>query len=241
MEVANEFPLMLMRELSVDWNIFAATATPGQTGSGAFPSSRLDGGGLWVGKLNQILIMSEDAMRAYRALRIAADNGAAALIVPRHDILQPWPVVGGQTITSYGDVPWENDDGADVLFGDDAGWSQPVILAETVGEAELRSTSLTIRFAFGGPLRGGECFSIEHPTMDWRLYEIKSIELDDLGYSKVTFRPPLREDVAHATAIEFDQPRCRMKLFAPDSMNVSLETFPFTRPTAQFIETDLSP
>lgn len=228
------FPLSLMRELTVEWNLFAGNATPGQTASGAFPSLRLDGGGLWVAKLNQILLVDDDAVRAYRALRIAARGGARALYVPRHETVQPWPLdENGRPITTYGDIPWDDE----VLFDDDTGWDQPVIDCITVGSAALRATTLALRFIYGGPLRGGEVFSILHAAQGWRLYEIEAVEINDDGDSVVTFSPPLREAVADETQVEFDQPRCTMKLLSPDAMNFTLQTFPNDRPTAQFIET----
>lgn len=227
------FPDMPYFEKSHSWNLRASTFLPGQATTGAFPLGRIDGGGLWSAVLNEVHLISDDDLRVYRALRSLAQGGVRAIIVPRHDptALPPFPTIGGVRVTSYGNVPYS--DGS--FFSDGTGFYQPVIVAVTVGAAALRASSLTISFISGAALRGGECFSIAHTINNWRLYEITSVTIVG-GNSVVTIEPPLREAVPSGTAVEFDRPRCTMRLASPSSMDIDLTTFPYPWPSPSFIE-----
>lgn len=77
----------------------------------------------------------------------------------------------------------------------------------TARAAALRSTSLIIDGNSELPVEPGNLFSIQHPAWGWRAYRI-------VGASgqTITFRSPLREAVTTGTPMEFDTPRCRMRL-----------------------------
>lgn len=224
------FPRRLMREEANEWNIHAATAAPPQTAAGAFPIVRLDGGGLWIAKANAIWIGDEVDARAFRAVRMLAQQGAMPVIVPRNEGGVP-PFPAGYA--PYGSIP--HSDGS--LFADGGGYAQSVIDVRTVASAELRDTSLTLDLINCGELSGGMSFSIHHETQGWRLYEIKTAVINDDGGTEVTFEPPLREAVGAGEYLEFDQPRCVMRLMAPDAMNFRLTVFPFTIAGVSFVET----
>lgn len=227
------FPTSLMRAASVEWNLTASSSTPGQNGSGSFNFQRLDGGGLWLAKMNLIRLLDKGMVAAYRAMRIAARGGVTMLEIPREDILQPWPLDGsGNPITSFGSIPHSDL----ALFSDGSGYSQSVITAYSVGAAANRATTMVIHFEYGGPLLGGEAFSIRHPYQNWRMYEISKVEINDDGDSVVTFDPPLREATTDGTRIEMDLLRCTMRAASVDAMDFTLETRPFSRPSATFIE-----
>lgn len=241
MTVYPELPPILRREGSIEWNTIGNQFSPGQTLSGIAPSIRTDGGGLWSAVLSNIMlsgastsngVQNGDQHRAFRALRVLANGGASPIIVPRHDIIQPWPVVGGVPLVSYGAIP--HDDGS--FFSDGTGYYQPVIDAVSVGSAALRDTSIVIEFIYGSPLGGGECFSILHPTMNWRMYEISTIADDGFGNSVVSFLPPLREAVTNVTAIEFDSPRCLMRLATLDGMHSKLDAPWISTQSMAFLE-----
>lgn len=228
----HKFPRSLLQALTVEWNIASGSTTPGQSGAGAFNFQSTAGGGLWIAKMNLIRLMTRDNVAAYRAFRIIADGGVGMLEIPREDILQPW-MVNGVEAGPYPPIP--HSDGA--YFSDGSGYYQPYIRAWSVGGAAQGATSMTVRFDRGGPLRGGEPFSIKHTTQHWRHYEIGKVLIDGDGYSEINFRPRLREAIVDATRIEFERTRCVMRLFSADSMNFTLETKPLPRPTATFVET----
>lgn len=151
------------------------------------------------------------------------------MVVWRNDALfRPWPAGAAP----YGSIP--HSDGT--FFSDGTGYYQPVIDVETYGYAELRDTTIYLQLNYCGDLMGGESFSINHPTMGWRLYEIGTVNYVDDTHVAVTFNPPLREDVPAGTQVEFDRPRCVMQLKAPGSMDLTVVPWTFNSANAEFIE-----
>lgn len=236
-----EFPRALLREQSHAWNIIGNTMGSGQGGDGFFPVARSDGGGLWSCVMSSISLSGVKvvdlrnkqrqryATLLWRAVRQICNGGANRIVVPRNDALfRPWP----DGANEYESIP--HSDGT--LFSDGTGYYQPVIDVETYGDAELRDTTLYLQLNYCGELIGGESFSINHPTMGWRLYEIGTVEYVDDTHAKVTFNPPLREDVPAGTQIEFDRPRCVMQLKAPNSMDLTVVPWTFNSANAEFIE-----
>lgn len=228
------FPDRLVNEKSHGWNIRGSLVSPGQSQIGTFPRGRIDGGGLWASRINQIVLREDDDVSCYLALRSLAQGGSRALVVRRYHPLnlQPYPTINGVRVTSYPLLP--HSDGS--FFSDDSGYYQNVIAARTVGTALLRSTSLTIHLVSGAPLRGGEVFSILRPTNNWRMYEVTTVTVNGSGDSVVRLNLPLREDVPDGTEVEFDRPRCTMFLEAQSSMDVDMTTDPYPWPNASFIE-----
>ncbi|BAL77026.1 hypothetical protein [Bradyrhizobium cosmicum] len=222
-----EFPLLLLHEASHDWNLVGNAISAGQTVS-ASVDVRSDGGGFWTTSLNDVQLWDRFQPLLWRAVRQLANGGVNRLVVSRRDQLQPWP----GNLTSYGAVAF--GDGA--LFDDGAGFEQSVIDVVTSGAAALRATSLVLDFVNCGDLLGGEAFSIDHQTFGWRMYEIGSVEEIGGGLIKVTFNPPLREAVADGTQVEFDRPRCVMKLQSAAAMNLNLTVLPYTKATVKLVE-----
>lgn len=223
-----EFPPALLHEASHAWNISGNVKNAGQTDS-ASVDVRSDGGGFWTVALNDIQLWDRTQPLLWRAVRQIANGGVTPLVVSRRDQLQPWP----NGLMSYGAIAFS--DGA--LFDDGTGYDQPVIDVVAVGAATLRATSIELQLVNAGALLGGEAFSINHPTFGWRMYEIATITPIDASHVTVTFNPPLREAVTDGTAIEFDRPRCVMKLQTASAMDLTLTVLPNSRGTAKFVET----
>lgn len=231
-----EFPPALMFEATVDWNIVGGTSSAGQTDQGTLPIITLSGGGYWMAKLNDIQPVDDlDSVRLFRAMRIIADGGSAIIIVPRHDVLQPWPVVAGVQITSYS--PVTHDDGT--YLSDGTGYAQDVIDI-TSGAAALRATSMNVTINNGSALQGGETFSITHDVIGEHLYEIGGVFDNGDGTYEIQYRPPLRGAIASGTRLNFDQPRCCMRLSAQDAMAFKLGSYPYLPQSVTFIEANLS-
>lgn len=226
-------PLPLMRMQAQGLDLTSRIVTPGITGSGVIPKMSTDGGGLWRYDVSNIQLTTTALRKAWRAIAGKCDGGLNKLIVPFYDKWhQPWPVVNGEQVTSYD--PISHDDGT--LFSDGSGYSQNVIDAVTVGSAALRATTLTIRFFYGGPLEGGEHFSIDHPTMRHRIYRVVGVELNGAGRSVVTVRPPLREAVPACTPLDFDTPRCVMEPATSDALDIVTDINQIARPSPVLIE-----
>lgn len=235
-----EFPAMLLRERSHSWNLLGVAVSPGQTMKSVAPLMRSDGGGFWSCQMTDVSLSGGGALRGkdrqrvstllWRAVRQICDGGVNAIVVPRNDALfRPWPVgVASTRLNSpHSDVS---------LFSDGSGYDQTVIDI-TCSAAELRDTSLAISIQNAAALLGGESFSINHPSMGWRLYEIATVVMQTSTTGVVTFNPPLREDVAAGTKLEFDRPRCTMRLAAPSAMDLTVNPWTFNSASVGFVET----
>lgn len=227
------FPPKLI-EADHDWNIVGNTMTAGQTASSSV-DIRSDGGGLWSASLNNMQFRDASYTLLWRAVRQLCNGGVNPIIVPRRD--RTWaPFVGGiQPV--YTPIP--HSDGT--LFSDGTGYTQSVIYVTCEGGSHLRATSMTVNLINCGPLVGGESFSVRHPTMNWRLYEIGSAVMIDSTHAQVTFNPPLREQVNDGDALEFDHPRCTMKLVNSSSMDLNTTTWPFSTASVKFVESKYAP
>lgn len=236
-----EFPRALLRERSHAWNIAGNTMAPGQTGAGVMTIGRSDGGGYWTCAMSAVSLSGRKSVGdvgrdrqkystlLWRAVRQLCAGGVNLIVVPRNDALfRPFPA-GGKEYEAA-----QHSDGA--LFGDDTGYYQPVISVKTYAAANLRATTLGLQLLNCAQLVGGESFSINHPAVGWRLYEIATVEQVDGMHAVVTFNPPLREAVAVGTEVEFDRPRCTMRLLNPGAMDLSVQPWTFNSADVSFVE-----
>ena len=224
-----QYPLRLMREQNHDWNIVGAVATAGQTPV-ASVDVRSDGGGFWSASINDIQFRDQNDTLLWRAVRQLCKGGVVPIVVPRNDsVFAPFPAGGPR---SYGDIPFDDES----LFSDGSGFMQPVIDVECYVAAARRATAMIIQLNNCAPLQGGESFSIKHATFGWRLYEIGSATAVDSTHTTIIFNPPLREAVGVGDRLEFDQPRCTMKLARSSAMDINITTWPFSTPSVKFIE-----
>ncbi len=181
-----------------------------------------------MASLNDIQFRGKNDTLLWRATRQICAGGVNPIIVPRYDsVFAPFP-----GIKTYGSIP--HSDGS--VFSDGAGYYQSVIDVTCAGGADLRASRMTVNLNYCGALVGGESFSILHETFDWRLYEIGAVEMLDDTTAEITFNPPLREAIADLTALEFDRPRCLMRLADPKAMDLNVTTYPFSRPSVKFVE-----
>jgi hypothetical protein len=225
------YPPNLLTIASIDWNLLGTWVTGGRTGAGAIPVTDFSGGGFWVAAIGGILLRDLDAVRAYRAFRMTA-RGGSPFTMWRRDVIQPWPFDGdGNPVKTYGDIPFE--DGAP--FSDDSFFGQEVIRVATEAAADLRATEMTVSITYGSEFRGGEAFSIQHPTYDWRMYEIEEVFDAGANYT-IRFSPPLREAVPDNTQLFFDLPRCTMMAASQSSFLFRLGPAPYPPQSIELIE-----
>jgi hypothetical protein len=154
-----------------------------------------DGGGFWQADFTNGDTSERDDTLAWRAINAALDNGATAVIVEFCDRLHT-PNGGEMGVAGSPDQ-----------FGDGRSFTGPGVVASAVAPANLRATSLGISIASERELIGGERFTIVHPTWGERVYELTGAP----SGSTIKFRPPLREAVTTGTALDFDNPRCKMR------------------------------
>ncbi len=226
------WPALLDRERGWTWELFARTISAGKSLAGPMPLGRLDGGGLWTATLRDIQVSTPDQVRAFRALAALLDGGATPVVLTARDLRHfPAPVVNGQRLTSL--PPAELSDGA--WLGDGTGFASSVVAATVATAALLRATTLEIQITAGSALQGGEHFSIQHDELSHRLYRIGSVTVAD-GITTAEIRPPLRAAVDAGTPIEFDAPKCTMRLASPDAMDLSLTRRTYGQADVKFIE-----
>lgn len=168
--------------------------------SGIDDAIESDGGGYWVADFTNGETLDRDDTLAWRAITAGMDNGAAPVIVEFCDRLHT-PAGGEMGIAGSPDQ-----------FGDRRSFQGPGVVASTVTSAGLRATVLSISIASERALVGGERFTIVHATWGERAYEVVAI-----AGAAIKFRPPLREAVASGTSLDFDNPRCKMRLAQPTS------------------------
>lgn len=226
--MAIEFPTRLVREQSHDWNIVGNTMGVGQTNV-ASVDVRSDGGGFWVASLNEIQLDDLHA-RLWRAVRQICNGGVTPIVVPRNDVLfAPWP----NGVTTAGVIPFSDES----LFDDDSGFYQPIIDVSCRGAVALRATTMEINLNYCGALQGGESFTIDHAVFGPRLYEIGTVVVaEDEATAVITFNPPLREAISDETTLDFDRPRCLMKLQSAGAMDLNVTPPPFSTASVKFVE-----
>lgn len=235
-----DFPRLLLRERRHSWNLVGVATTAGVTAQSFAPFIRSDGGGFWSCTMSDISLggnlpnaVGRQRQRLstllWRAIRQICDGGVNVIIVPRNDALfRPWPpgIAQKNTILHSDSSP----------FSDGSTYYQTIIEVKVNGNASLRSTTLNLLLINCGTLVGGESFSILHDTMGWRVYEIATVNYTDATHATVTFMPPLREAVVSGTDVEFDRPRCMMRLAQPGSMDLSVNPWTFNSSSVDFIE-----
>ena len=121
-------------------------------------------------------------------------------------------------------------------FSDGGGYLTSYMDVTASASAALRATTLTATVTYAPSLQAGQHFSIDHTTKEHRLYRIKSVTDNEDGTSTLTFWPPLREAVAADERLEFDRPKCRMRLADDQGMDLGLQAGSFGFPDVTFIE-----
>jgi hypothetical protein len=161
------------------------------------------------------------------------DGGAMPVVVPmRFAPDSPYPSGGGTLITVYDDIMHTDD----VPFSSGVGYQVGTIDATLDEAALMNATTLTIAITYGGDLQGGEHFSIDHPVLRHRLYRVRTAKDNGDGTWDITIRPGLRGDTAADTKLNFNTPKCVMRLAAGNAMDATFEGIGISRPTVMFIE-----
>ena len=183
------FPSLLAPR-SQRWRLAGVTIAGGVSVGGVSPMARTDGGGMWVCEQN-ILVHGRYALLQMQAFEAAMDAGVEPVLVPRY-IGETGPIPPG--------VHW------------------PVTI--TAAAAVKRATALTLNVSQAAPLQAGVVFSIDHPgSAGRRKYVVRSAAAASGGSQAITIRPPLRQAITAATALDFIAPSCPMRLTNPDALS----------------------
>lgn len=217
MPVLDNWPMSTLPPKDLNWWPSGGVDNGGASLSGLMQLDRLDGGPIWRCSLLQIPIWEREQTLAFQAMQIILAGGATPVVVPRQ------PNFRSPAISPAALVP--HSDGTP--FSDETLYAGPTIAAVLVGDHELRAYQLTMNLLNALPLVGGEDFSINHTAVGWRMYRISRVrsvtqESDGSTTYEVEIGPTLRDDVDGGTILEFDQPRCAMRLTDPDSFSTAL-------------------
>lgn len=210
------WPFRLLPPYAAKWSrVGAAMLGPVSIDGAQQQASRTDGGGLW--RLDcSFEAKTVDQILALRAWDAYLDAGTTEFIMPVLDLpFAPRPTIAGRPMK-----PGKPASASDP-FGESGDYGSALMMASNVGAASLRATSITINMVQGSSIRAGQIFSINHAMKGWRKYNIQRVTSADGNLFTVSFRPPLREAITDGTAIEFDIPRCVMRLHPDSASNLA--------------------
>lgn len=208
------------RNLSVD---IAPRSLAGPTSVSGKTQVVSSDAGLWTLALEQVPVVSDDAIKTFRAIATLLEGRLNLIVVPISRFYQPvYP--NADALGLYDAVP--HSDGT--TFSDGTGYVGGSIKVTAAHDAAIRATSLGVLVAYGGDIQPGQHFSI-----DERLYRIRTF---DPVSGAMTFRPPLREAVTTGTELNFDDPVVRCRLASDAEMNLPLDLGRWSFPDVKFIE-----
>lgn len=223
------FPARRFSPASLQARLVGQAISGGVSLSGEAQFADVSGGGRWVIDFGESALWEREDVLAWRRFVASADGGAQSLLVPLHDrICQPVSAVYPDTDT-FGLETWVTDRTA---------WTADEVTATTTATAALGATALAFNLTAPKALLGGERFAILHATWLWRLYTVARVKTGGTVGSAVAttidIRPPLREAVASGTALNFDNPRCVMRVDGDISETLSL--LKYGKASARFVE-----
>lgn len=191
------FPTSRFPFRSKDFDIDQALLSGGTALNGEEDAIASDGGGRWFADLGDADLFTRDRVLLWRGFKSAIRYGAVPFVFPVCDIRhQP----------TKGRVSVPHSDGSS--FSDDSLYGSGDCEAVTTADAVLRATQVSLELTTGKPVIGGERFTIDHPAMRHRCYQIGQV----LSPTTFQFHPPLREAVPAGTQVDFNNPRCVMRV-----------------------------
>ncbi|MBX3480081.1 MAG: hypothetical protein KF842_06750 [Caulobacter sp.] len=201
----DEFPVTNFPVEKLRWRPASVSTSGGQTLTGPGQDASWDGGGWWVAELVGIDLGDEQALRAIRALLLLALGGVTRFIVPMLD----WPLSPALSSVPHGDGS---------PFADSSEYVSGAVAAHLAADVSLRDTTIDLYLdpETAGPLQGGEVFTLVYPTHGPRIHMIGKVDSVTDDVYTVFIRPPIREDLAAEAEVDFNRPRCVMKLNDPD-------------------------
>jgi len=187
--MAEAWPFSTFGVGSLGWKLARTRIGGGMSISGRGQVGVVDGGGSWEVDLDETSIATQTERRIWNALILRADAGGAVFEVP---YLEEEPVSGTT-----------------------ARFAAAADLGATTAQIQ-RQGGFSAALALGGP----QAFTVVHATEGARLYLIRKITSAGSagagGIDTVEFLPALREAVTLNQAIDFNSPRCLMRLEDPN-------------------------
>lgn len=195
------FPVHLFNPASIKAGVVENVISGGQALSGDEDVIATDGGGRWQITYSGINLRTAEQERKWDAWASHLAGGARAIYVPLVSLrTAPRPVAGvglARPSAIYADDPY---------FPTEVRFASPYIVAQTVGAAALRATTLTILVTQGARIQGGEKFSI-----NGRAHKIERVTARNGMQATCIISPPTRAAIGAGTAVEFGWPYVQCK------------------------------
>jgi hypothetical protein len=249
------WPCEVLRPRNVAFNLNERTLGSSPSVSG-YTQVVSGGPPIWSATFGEIDIRTKEQRLAFKALSTLLQGRINVVIVPLCRGDQPVPVrMLPMFVPHDDDTP--HDDGAPYLyyyadpsgalatdddrgyydsslFADGSPFDSTLIVASVGASAAAGTATINMQAAAIGDVQAGHLFSIEN-----RLYRITGVTDNGSGNYDLSIWPPLRLAVSAGDWMEFDNPKCRMRLASDQEMSLDLSGHRFARPTVNFIE-DLS-
>ena len=213
--------------------IVSATVGGGRAMSGLEQAVASDAGYF---AMKMVVPVSKNAqVKAWNALEAILGGRSGTALIPALDCKRaPWPIVGGVALTDFGDIPF-SDDALEALFDDDAGFSDPVIVAALESSILAGGLVATIRMSAGADLEAGMHFSAKERLFRIARIVSSSADGDDKLWS-VRLALPAREPLAAGTILDFSCPMFRAVLASDGEMALDLDLMKFGTATINWVE-----
>lgn len=162
-----------------------------------------DGGGWWTASLDQMRASSREQHHALRALAVRL-RGGRRIDVP---FIEKEPL-GGLTSVGFSDS---------ATFSDDTEFQSGVVAAVLDEAVTLRSDVAVIRIDSGHELIGGDVYSLDRGgQLGSEMHVTGSVERLSGNRWAVEMGPQFRRAYAAGTEVNFNDPRCAMRLNDPE-------------------------
>lgn len=196
------FPVHLFNPASIKAGVVENVISGGQALSGDEDVIATDGGGRWQITYSGITLRTVEQERKWDAWASYLGGGTRAVLVPLLSLrTAPRPIAGNglaRPSAIYADDPY---------FPTEVRFASPYIAAETVGNAALRSTTLTINVTQGARIQGGERCSV-----GGRAHKIERVQSRPSEMHAVCrVSPPTRAAISGGSDVEFGWPVVQCK------------------------------
>lgn len=226
--MSERLPVESLNLQSSLWSTTSSVVRSGRSVSNIEQVVRSDGGGAWTSQMT-FAINNEDVARRWRSLTARMRGGEVAFEIPYKQIGATVQLVGKPDTS-----PAPFSDGA--FFSDGAGFViSPAATGVFDEPALLRASTVTVRFDSAVTVLGGEVFSVVYES-GVRMHTIERISSQTGNTYTLVIDPPLREEVTTNTVLDFDNPRCLMRLTRPGGMDSEFRNLRRTNPTVGFVE-----
>jgi hypothetical protein len=183
------FPTHLLHPETVRAGVQAREISGGVALSGDETIIQTDGGGRVEITYTDIDLDDPEVRRIWDVWQDYLSGGTPVLVPVCSLELAPIPA-GASPASFAGDDPY---------FPTSVGFSPPYIIAETVGAAAIRDTSITLEVTQGDPPKPATWFCVG--SRSYRIRRVLAVVGDEYT---VEFSPPLREAIPDGTPVNFD-------------------------------------